>query len=108
MLFFQNVGGKAKHHQEKQLIKIIEKYNLVEEGNNMYKYAIEIFYSEEDNGYIAFIPELPGCSAFGETEEKALEEVKMAMELWLETAKKRGKKNSTTTWKRTCLSHHTP
>ncbi len=92
MLFFQNVGGKAKHHQEKQLIKIIEKYNLVEEGNNMYKYAIEIFYSEEDNGYIAFIPELPGCSAFGETEEKALEEVKMAMELWLETAKKEGRK----------------
>jgi hypothetical protein len=58
---------------------------------------------------------LPGCSAFGENEEKALEEIKMAMELWLETAKKRGKKNSTTTWERTpqdslrgCLSHHTP
>ena len=58
----------------------------------MYKYAIEIFYSEEDNGYIAIIPELPGCSAFGETEEKALEEIKMAMELWLETAKKEGRK----------------
>jgi len=55
-------------------------------------YAIEIFYSEEDNGYIAIIPELPGCSAFGETEEKALEEIKMAMELWLETAKKEGRK----------------
>jgi len=35
----------------------------------MYKYAIEIFYSEEDNGYIAIIPELPGCSAFGENED---------------------------------------
>ena len=58
----------------------------------MYKYAIEIFYSEEDNGYIAIIPELPGCSAFGENEEKALEEIKMAMELWLETAKKEGRK----------------
>jgi len=32
---------------------------------------------------------LPGCSAFGENEEKALEEIKMAMELWLETAKKK-------------------
>jgi hypothetical protein len=32
---------------------------------------------------------LPGCSAFGETEETALEEVKIAIELWLETAKKR-------------------
>ena len=50
-------------------------------------FVLEIFYSEEDNGYIAIIPELPGCSAFGETEEKALEEIKMAMELWLETAK---------------------
>ena len=56
----------------------------------MHKYVIEIFYSEEDNGYIAIIPELPGCSAFGETDEKALEEIKIAMELWLETAKKEG------------------
>lgn len=54
----------------------------------MYKYAIEIFYSEEDEGYIAVVPELPECSAFGETEENALVEVKAAMNLWLETAKK--------------------
>ncbi len=56
----------------------------------MYKYAIEIFYSEEDDGYIAVVPELPGCSAFGETEEKALEEVKTAMGLWLKVAEKEG------------------
>lgn len=55
----------------------------------MYKYAIAIFYSEEDEGYIAVVPELPGCSAFGETEGAALEEVKIAMALWLETAKKK-------------------
>ncbi len=35
-------------------------------------YAIEIFYSEEDEGFIAIVPELPGCSAFGETEERSL------------------------------------
>jgi len=57
----------------------------------MYKYAIEIFYSEEDGGYIAVVPELLGCSAFGETEEAALEEVKIAIELWLETAKQEGR-----------------
>jgi predicted RNase H-like HicB family nuclease len=57
----------------------------------MYKYAIEIFYSEEDDGYIALVPELPGCSAFGETEKEALKEVMDAMELWLETAKKEGR-----------------
>ena len=57
----------------------------------MYRYAIEIFYSEDDDGYIAVVPELPGCSAFGETEESALGEVKIAMELWLATAEKEGR-----------------
>ncbi len=56
----------------------------------MYKYAIEIFYSEEDEGYIAVVPELPECSAFGETEEEALKEIKIAIDLWLETAKEEG------------------
>jgi predicted RNase H-like HicB family nuclease len=54
-------------------------------------YAIEIFYSEEDEGFIAIVPELPGCSAFGETEERALREVKIAMQLWLQTAKEIGR-----------------
>jgi len=50
------------------------------------KYTVQIFYSEEDGGYIAIVPELSGCSAFGETREKALEEVKIAMQLWLKVA----------------------
>ena len=50
---------------------------------------MEIFNSEEDEGYIAVVPELPGCSAFGSLDEAALEEVKIAIELWLETAKKK-------------------
>jgi predicted RNase H-like HicB family nuclease len=58
--------------------------------NKMHKYAIEIFFSEEDKGYIAIVPELPGCSAFGIDEKKALEEVMVAMDLWLETAEKEG------------------
>jgi predicted RNase H-like HicB family nuclease len=33
-------------------------------GKKMYKYAIEIFYSDEDEGYIAVVPELADCSAF--------------------------------------------
>jgi len=57
----------------------------------MYKYAIEIFYSEEDEGYIAVVPELSGCSAFGETKEEAWDEVKVAMKLWMETAEKEGR-----------------
>lgn len=58
----------------------------------MYKYAIEIFYSEDDEGYIALVPELAGCSAFGENEGEALKEAMTAMELWLETAEKEGRK----------------
>lgn len=57
----------------------------------MTKYAIELVWSEEDGGYIATVPELPGCSAFGETEEEALREVKVAQELWLKAARKEGR-----------------
>ena len=49
----------------------------------MNKYAIEIVYSEKANGYIAVAPELPGCSAFGETEEEALMEIKNAINVWV-------------------------
>lgn len=55
------------------------------------KYPIEIFFSHEDEGYIAIAPDLPGCSAFGETEEDALAEIKNAISLWIETAEKEGK-----------------
>lgn len=44
----------------------------------MKDYHINIFYSEEDKGYIADIPDLEACSAFGETPEEALREVEIA------------------------------
>ncbi len=56
------------------------------------KYAIVIAYSDEDGGYIATVPELPGCSAFGDTEEEAIQEIKVAATLWLSAAKKAGRK----------------
>ena len=56
-----------------------------------HKYAIEIFYSDEDEGFIAVVPELAGCCAFGETEEEALSEVKVAIGLWLDTAREEGR-----------------
>lgn len=56
-----------------------------------HKYAIEIIYSDEDEGFIAVVPELPGCSAFGETEEEALQEVKVAVSLWLSAARDEGR-----------------
>jgi predicted RNase H-like HicB family nuclease len=53
----------------------------------MKDYHINIFYSEEDGGYIADIPDLEACSAFGETPDEALHEVEVAKELWLKAAK---------------------
>lgn len=53
----------------------------------MKDYHINIFYSDEDEGYIADIPDLESCSAFGETPEFALKEVEIAKKIWLETAK---------------------
>lgn len=57
----------------------------------MKNYHINIFYSEEDNGYIADIPDLKYCSAFGSTEEEALSQVLQAKAAWLEAAKTAGK-----------------
>ena len=53
----------------------------------MKDYHINIFYSDEDEGYIADILDLKFCSAFGETPEEALQEVLVAKTAWLEAAK---------------------
>ncbi len=52
----------------------------------MRDYHINIFYSEEDECYVADIPDLRMCSGFGDTPEDALREVLIAKGLWLETA----------------------
>ena len=55
----------------------------------MKDYHINIFYSDDDEGYIADIPDLKYCSAFGETPQEALEEVLIAQKLWIETAQEK-------------------
>jgi len=57
----------------------------------MKDYHINIFYSEEDGGYIADIPDLEACSAFGETPAEALAQVEIAKATWLEAAHAEGK-----------------
>ena len=57
----------------------------------MKDYHINIFYSDADEGYIADIPDLRFCSAFGETPEEALKEVLVAKNVWLEAAKAENK-----------------
>jgi predicted RNase H-like HicB family nuclease len=58
----------------------------------MRDYHINIFYSEEDGGYIADIPDLEFCSAFGETPDEALRQVEIARQAWLKAAKAEGKR----------------
>ena len=57
----------------------------------MKDYHINVFYSEEDAGYIADIPDLQSCSAFGETPQEALQEVLRAKQAWLDAARSSGK-----------------
>ena len=57
----------------------------------MKDYHINIFFSDEDDAYIADVPDLEGCSAFGDTPEQALAELMIAKELWLEAARDLGR-----------------
>jgi len=53
-------------------------------------YLICIFYSDEDECYVADVPDLRFCSAFGDTPEEALAELQIAKVLWLESAREHG------------------
>ena len=57
----------------------------------MKDYHINVFWSEEDGCYVADIPDLKYCSAFGSTPEEAVREVVVAKQAWLETARSTGK-----------------
>ncbi len=57
----------------------------------MSDYHINVFYSDEDGGYIADIPDLEACSAFGASPEEAFVEVAKAKEAWLAAARAAGK-----------------
>jgi predicted RNase H-like HicB family nuclease len=54
-------------------------------------YHINIFWSDEDGGYIADIPDLRACSAFGASPSEALAQVELAKAAWLEAARAEGK-----------------
>ena len=56
----------------------------------MIKYEVIIYWSEEDEAFIAEVPELPGCAAHGATQESALGSAQDAIRLWIDTAKEFG------------------
>ena len=58
----------------------------------MPKYEIILYWSKDDNAYIAEVPELAGCMADGQTAQEALQNVEQIIEEWIETASELGRK----------------
>ena len=56
----------------------------------MHKYEIIIYWSNEDDAFVAEAPELPGCAAHGDTQGAALQHINEAIDLWIETAREFG------------------
>lgn len=56
----------------------------------MNKYEVIIYWSDEDQAFVAEVPELPGCSAHGPTQEGALANAQEAIQLWIHAAKEFG------------------
>ena len=57
----------------------------------MHKYEVIIFWSSEDQAFIAEVPELPGCAADGQTHQEALANAENVTREWIETAKELGR-----------------
>jgi predicted RNase H-like HicB family nuclease len=57
----------------------------------MYKYEIIIYWSEEDNSYIAEVPELPGCMADGNSYDEVMKNIQLIINEWIDTAMELGR-----------------
>lgn len=57
----------------------------------MYKYEIIVYWSDDDESFIAEVPELPGCAADGATYQEAIKNAELIIDEWIETAKELGR-----------------
>lgn len=91
LINLQHDGNKAKVYQIRQVRQIILRYRLEgDKGVKMHKYEIILYWSNEDQAFVAEVPELPGCMAHGNTQEAALVHANEVIQLWLDTAKEFG------------------
>lgn len=58
---------------------------------NEYRYEIILYWSQEDEAYVAEVPELAGCAADGRTYQEALENAEIVIREWIETARELGR-----------------
>ena len=56
----------------------------------MHKYQVVIQWSEADNAFVAEVPQLPGCTAHGDTRKEAVRQINQAIQLWTDTAREFG------------------
>ena len=57
----------------------------------MIKYEVILYWSDEDEAIVAEVPELPGCMADGQTYQKAIENVEIVIQEWIDTARELGR-----------------
>jgi predicted RNase H-like HicB family nuclease/predicted RNA binding protein YcfA (HicA-like mRNA interferase family) len=87
----QEVHGQVKPYQIRQFVKLVEQYDLKLEGKEWRTITSIFSTAKKTAAYIADIPDLQACSAFGETPDEALRQVELAKSAWLESARKEGK-----------------
>lgn len=58
---------------------------------NSHHYPLEVFWDEGSQAFICIAPDLPGCSAVGDTPKEAVREMEIAMRLWIEAAQSMGR-----------------
>jgi predicted RNase H-like HicB family nuclease/predicted RNA binding protein YcfA (HicA-like mRNA interferase family) len=78
MINLQKDGNNAKPYQVKQVRAVLFKYEII------------IYWSNDDNAFVAEVPELPGCMAHGDTYESALNNAQDAIQHWLDIAREQG------------------
>lgn len=58
---------------------------------NSHRYPLEVFWDEGSDAFICIAPDLPGCSAVGDSPKDAVQEMEIAMKLWLDAAQSMGR-----------------